>query len=143
MSKLRTFFDISSFGVYENWDEKSKSLPQIKTFTTKIPAQINIEFGFILNAKKAKGKRLDWFIFHPDIHDKNGQPMLPFEGEVHVRNNDWDFYLGDTVWEPIQDKVGEWRMVIECDGKVVAEKTFDLSVEYGDGEIQFWKKRGY
>jgi hypothetical protein len=34
-------------------------------------------------------------------------------------------------------------MVIECDGKVIAQKTFSLLVENGDGEIQFWKKRGY
>ena len=58
LSKLRTFFEMSSYGIYEKWDEKSKSLPKIKTFTTNIPTQIEIEFGFILKAKKSKGKRL-------------------------------------------------------------------------------------
>ncbi|MDU0353636.1 DUF3859 domain-containing protein [Paraglaciecola aquimarina] len=143
MSKLRSNFSISSFGIYEKWDEKSKSLPQIKTFTTNIPAQIDIEFGFILHALKAKGKRLDWVIYHPDVPDKNGQVMPPFEGDVYVRNNDWQFYLGDTVWPPIENKVGDWRMVIECEGKILADKTFSVLVEHGDGEIQFWKKRGY
>jgi hypothetical protein len=143
LSKLRSIFEISSFGIYENWDEKSKTLPQIKTFTTNIPAQLEIEFGFILHALKAKGKRLDWTMYHPDVPDDKGQIMDPFEGTVYVRNNDWEFYLGDTVWEPIHNKVGDWRMIIECDGKIIAEKTFSVLVEHGDGEIQFWKKRGY
>jgi hypothetical protein len=143
LSKLRTFFEISSYGIYENWDEKSKSLPKIKTFTTNIPTQLEIEFGFILKAKKSKGKRLDWTIFHPDVPDESGEAMPPFQGVVYVRNNDWEFYLGDTVWAPIHDKIGDWRMVIACDGKVIAQKTFSLLVEHGDSEIQFWKKRGY
>ena len=143
MSKSRTFFEMSSYGIYEKWDEKSKSLPKIKTFTTNIPLQLEIEFGFILKAKKSKGKRLDWTIFHPDVPDENGHTMSPFEGVVYVRNNDWEFYLGDTVWSPIHDKVGEWRMVIKCDGKTIAQKNFSLLVEHGDAEIQFWKKRGY
>lgn len=143
MSKLRYNFEITSYGIYDNWDENSKELPQIKTFTNNIPAQLDVEFGFILHALKAKGKRLDWTILHPDIPDKNGEVMPPFEGQVYVRNNDWQFYLGDTIWEPIHNKVGDWRMVIELDGKIIAEKTFSVLVEHGDGEIQFWKKRGY
>ena len=142
MSKLRTFFAISSYGIYESWDEKSKTLPKIKTFTTDIPAQLEIEFGFILSAKKAKGKRLDLTILHPDIPDENEHIMPPFEGVVYVRNNDWEFYLGDTVCAPIHDKVGNWQMIIECDGNVIAQKTFSLLLEHGEGEIQFWKKRG-
>ncbi len=143
LSKSHKFFEMSSYGIYENWDEKSKSLPKIKTFTTNIPTQLEIEFGFILNAKKSKGKRLDWTIFHPEVPDENGYTMPPFKGVVYVRNNDWEFYLGDTVWAPIHNKIGDWRMVIECDGKIIAEKTFSLLVEHGGGEIQFWKKRGY
>ncbi|PKG96148.1 DUF3859 domain-containing protein [Paraglaciecola sp. MB-3u-78] len=143
MSKLRTSFEMTSYGIYESWDEKSKSLPKIKTFTTRIPIQLDIEFGFILKAKKSKGKRLDWSIFHPDVPDESGHAMPPFEGVVYIRNNDWEFYLGDTVWAPIHDKIGDWRMVIEFDGKVIAQKTFSLLVEHTEGEIQFWKKRGY
>ena len=143
LSKLRILFEVSSYGIYEKWDEKSKSLPKIKTFTTNIPAQLEIEFGFILNAKNAKGKRLDWSIIHPDVPDENGHTMPQFEGEVYVRNNDWEFYLGDTIWTPIHDKMGDWQMMIACDGKVIAQKNFSLLAEHGNGEIQFWKKRGY
>jgi len=83
------------------------------------------------------------YSFHPDVSDKNGQVMPPFEGEVYVRNNDWEFYLGDTIWDPVEDKVGDWRLVIECENKVVADKTFNLLTEHGKGERQFWKKRGF
>ena len=58
---------------------------------------INIEFGFILNALKAKGKKLEFTIFHPDIPDDYGDVMEPFKGEIQVQNHDWNFYLGDTL----------------------------------------------
>lgn len=143
MSKLKANFTIDSYGIYQEWNEKSKQLPLINDFTTKIPALVNIEFGFILRVVKGKGLRLDWTIYHPDIIDKKGQVMAPFTGEVYVRNNDWQFYLGDTLWEPIADKTGDWLMVIECAGKIIAEKNFSVLTEYADGEIQFWKRRGY
>jgi hypothetical protein len=141
MSKLKHYFTISSFGIYDHWDEKTKSLPKITKFTCDIPATLNVEFGFILNAKKAKGKKLNYSIYHPDIPDEQGQPMQPFRGEVYVRNNDWEFYLGDTLWTPIENKLGDWRMTIESEGKIVAEKTFSVLLEHGDDEIKFWKKR--
>jgi hypothetical protein len=143
MSKLKANFTISSYGIYKEWDEKSKQLPVINDFTTKIPALVDIEFGFILRVVKGKGLRLDWTIYHPDVADKNGQIMEPFCGDVYVRNNDWEFYLGDSLWEPIENKTGDWRMTIALDNKVIAEKTFSVLAEYADGEIQFWKQRGY
>ena len=143
MSKLKCDFTISSYGIYEHWDEKSKILPRIKRFTTDIPACLNIEFGFILHALKAKGKKLSFTIYHPDIPNEEGDVMPPFTGDVYVRNNDWDFYLGDTLWQPIENKTGDWRMVIALEGRTIAEKTFSVLTEYGEGERQFWKKRGY
>lgn len=143
MSKLKANFTISSYGIYKEWDEKSKQLPVINDFTTKIPALVDIEFGFILRVVKGKGLRLDWTIYHPNVADKNGQIMEPFCGDVYVRNNDWEFYLGDSLWEPIENKTGDWRMTIALDNKVIAEKTFNVLAEYADGEIQFWKQRGY
>jgi Domain of unknown function (DUF3859) len=46
-----------------------------------------------------------------------------------IRPNDWDFYLGDTIWEPISDKLGPWRMSLKMNGIKVAEKTFELFAE--------------
>jgi hypothetical protein len=32
-------------------------------------------------------------------------------------------------------------MVIELEGRVIAQKTFSVLMEYGDGELLFWKKK--
>jgi hypothetical protein len=69
--------------------------------------------------------------------------MQPFEGNVYVKDNDWSFYLGDTVWEPIEDKIGNWRMTLSLAGKVIADKTFNLTNEQTKTEDDFWKHRGY
>ncbi len=65
--------------------------------------------------------------------------MPPFDGELHIRNNDWDFYLGDTIWAPIDTKIGAWRMTLEINNTIIAEKTFNV---YSHDENQFWKRRG-
>jgi hypothetical protein len=75
MSKLKANFTIESYGIYQQWNEKSKQLPLINNFTTKIPALVNIEFGLILRVVKGKGLRLDWTIYHPEILDKKGEVM--------------------------------------------------------------------
>lgn len=143
MSKLRSRYSITSYGIYDKWDSRSKTLPSVTHFTTDIPAALDIEFGFILHAEKAKGKRLDFTIFHPDIKDEDGQILAPFTGDIVVRTNHWDFYLGDTIWSPLDDKLGEWRMVIESDDNTVAEKVFNVISDDDYGIGQFWKKRGF
>jgi hypothetical protein len=45
------------------------------------------------------------------------------------RVNDWNFYLGDTIWEPVADKLGTWRMTVESNGKIVADKSFELHAD--------------
>ncbi len=71
--------------------------------------------------------------------------LAPFDGEEHVGSNDWDFYLGDTIQllDPInglESNLGDWRMVIEMQGKTIAEKTFKVTAR---DEGQFWKRRGF
>lgn len=135
-----------SFGVYTGWDERSKELPKLLEATTSVPLREGIEFGFIVRVSKAKNEQLHYRIEHPDIPDDNGEPMPPFEGDVFVRTNQWDFYLGDTVWLPLNDKAGHWRMVLERKGTVVAEKTFIVEEEFhgertlGEGRT-FFKPR--
>nr|WP_086939801.1 DUF3859 domain-containing protein [Thaumasiovibrio occultus] len=140
MAKSTLSIEIVSYGIYSTWDAKSKHLPKIQTFTTDIPATIDIEFGFTVNIKKARGKCLRYVINHPNICDKQGERMAPFTGDVHVKNNDFMFYLGDTIWAPEEDKTGTWHMCLELDGKVIAEKYFEV---YSVDESQFWKRRGY
>ncbi len=126
MPKQKPEFSIRSFGIYHHWDAKSKDLPDIAAFTTQVPAQLDIEFGFIINIKGAKNKLLHYCIEHPGIHDDQGKVRPPFEGDEYVKSNDWDFYLGDTIWEPIQDKLGAWKLWLSLDEKRIAEKTFEL-----------------
>ena len=143
MAKSKPQITLESYGIYTNWDKADKALPQITQFTTKVTACIDVEFGLIVNIKKAKGEKLHYCIYHPGIIDTNGEVMLPFEGTVYVKDNDWSFYLGDTVWEPIEDKIGDWRMTLSLAGKVIADKTFNLINEKTKTEDDFWKYRGY
>ncbi|WP_372880962.1 DUF3859 domain-containing protein [Psychromonas sp.] len=144
MAKQKAIIKIQTYGIHSHWDAKSKQLPKIKEFTTDIPAEIDIEFGFIINIKKARGAKIRYCIDHPQVHDKRGEPCAPFVGEVHVSNNDWDFYLGDTIWAPVADKCGPWRMTIELNNVIVADKTFIVFVEEErSDETSFWKNRGY
>lgn len=145
MAKSKPQFHIENYGIYQKWTNKGKGLPKLQRVTTVIPATIDIEFGLTLHAKKAKGLTLNWCIEHPDICDKNGQLMQPFCGDVYVRNNDWKFYLGDTIWAPEYDKVGPWRMYIEHDNKIIVEQTLEVTLEdlEQQNESRFWKRRGF
>jgi hypothetical protein len=54
--------------------------------------------------------------------------MPPFEGQVLIHSNDWDFFLGDTVWEPYNDKAGEWILITKLQNKEIARKKFILYI---------------
>lgn len=124
LSKQKPEVSVRSFGIYTKWDEASKELPKVLEFATRVRAEVDIEFGMVVNIRKAKNQTVRYCIYHPDIPDEHGKPRPPFDGEVYVRDNDWDFFLGDTIWEPIANKLGEWRMTIELGGRIVAEKVF-------------------
>ena len=140
MAKQKSSYSVTTYGIYEHWDSNAKQLPKIIEFTNTVTAIEDIEFGFTFNAKRAKGQKLTFNIFHPDIPDDNGNVMAPFTGEVYVDNNNWDFYLGDCIWLPLHNKVGCWRMTIEHNGKVLAEKQFDIILEEHN---EFKRKHGY
>ncbi len=80
----------------------------------------------VVNIVGAKNMELDFCIGHPGIRDDQGKIRRPFDGSVYVKSNDWDFYLGDTIWNPVEDKLGDWRMTLELDGELIADKTFEL-----------------
>ena len=117
---------VRSYGVYSKWDTHSKQLPKFIEPTLRIPAKVDIEFGFVVNIKRAKNRVLTYCIEHPGILDEAGEVRLPFDGEVYVKTNDWDFYLGDTIWLPLDDKLGAWRMWIAFDDEILVEKTFHI-----------------
>lgn len=124
MAKAKFLCQRLNYGIYDHWNRDSRELPKIREFTTTIPARLDIEFGFILNIKKAKGKLLSFCIDHPPFTGKNGETAPPFTGEEYIRSNDWNFYLGDTLWAPIEDKLGPWRMTVEIEDQLVADETF-------------------
>ena len=126
MAKRKPEIRMRSYGIYTKWDSDTKELPRIQEFTTKVEAIVDVEFGFVVNIKGAKNSELDFCIDHPGILDADGKRRLPFDGTVFVRTNDWDFYLGDTIWEPIADKLGIWKMTLTLDSKIIAEKSFEL-----------------
>ena len=126
MAKRKPEIRMRTYGVYTQWDSNSKELPRIAEVTTRVPAEIDIEFGFVVNVKGAKNQELTYCIDHPGILDADGKRRAPFDGTVYIKTNDWDFYLGDTIWEPVKDKLGDWRMTLELGGQLVAEKTFEL-----------------
>jgi len=136
MAKKKPVIKIRTYGIHSQWDSKSKELPKVKEFTTDIPAEIDIEFGLIINIKNARGNKISFCIDHPGICDAAGNVRAPFTDEVHINNNDWSFYLGDTIWAPIADKCGPWRMTIELNGQTIADKTFNVSSDDANTAIK-------
>ena len=126
MAKQKPEVIIRTYGIYSKWESGSKELPSFCESTTRIPATVDVEFGLIVNVVGGKNLPLSYCIDHPGILDDDGKPRPPFEDVVYVKTNDWDFYLGDTIWEPINDKLGTWRMTLELQGSIVAEQSFQL-----------------
>lgn len=145
MAKAKPLFTIESFGIYNGWQDNGKSLPKIETSTTLITASVGVEFGLIVRVLKGKGLTINWCIEHPDVYDENGAVMPAFVGNEKIRNNDWQFYLGDTIWLPEHDKVGIWRMFLSCNNSVVADKSFELTLDCLEAQAtgRFWKRRGF
>lgn len=126
MAKRRPIFRMYSYGEYAQWDHQSREIPKIVDFTTEIKAKIGTEFGYVLHIKNGKGEKVDFKIDHPPFNDDQGILRPPFVGEQFVRTNDFEFYLGDCIWEPLQDKLGKWELTTYYEGKVIANKTFIL-----------------
>lgn len=118
--------DIINYGEYNEWDRENSNLPKFINLTHEVKASIGVEFGMIVAIKKARGRYLDFIIDHPPFKDEHGQIMPPFEGTFRVKHNPFQFFLGDTIWEPIEDKIGDWKLVILLDGEILAEKTIKL-----------------
>jgi len=126
MAKKKITWELYSYGEYSNWERTSKKLPKLLNITDRVQISPDIEFGYIIKIKGAKGKKIEYRIEHPPFNDKDGNTEPAFEGEYFVNSNDYEFFLGDTVWEPYEDKKGEWILSTWMDGKLLAEKTIIL-----------------
>ena len=129
MSKNRVNAKIVSYGIYSRWESGSKELPRIMHFCEEVPARLDIEFGMIISIRQAKGKSIEWCIAHPQIPGDDGVTMAPFRGTMRIRSADWQFFLGDTIWAPAENKMGNWKMWVKLDGERIAEKTFKVVAE--------------
>ncbi|MEM7623995.1 MAG: DUF3859 domain-containing protein [Planctomycetota bacterium] len=129
MARKRPVISEVSYGLYERFEAEGKTLPKLAergAFTTAVPPVVGQEFGYIVKIKQGRGMRIEFEIDHPRIPDPDGKVMAPFRGEVFVRNSDFDFFLGDALWEPIEHMVGEWKLSIRLGGKVVHRRTFEV-----------------
>jgi len=126
MAKQKPEVEIHSCGIYDGWDRDSRELPQLVSITSEIEAKLDVEFGYILRIRNARNCRITFRIEHPPFKDSSGRTAPPFEGELYVKTNDYRFFLGDTVWHPVEDKRGEWRLITWLDNEKVADKTLLL-----------------
>lgn len=126
MPKKKPEVDMHSHGLYDGWDRESRDLPNLVKITTEIEAALNVEFGYILRIRHARNARITFRIEHPPFKGIDGQTAPPFDGELYVKTNDFRFFLGDTVWAPVEDKRGSWQLITWLDGAKVADKTLEL-----------------
>jgi len=126
MVKKKPMVTMHSHGLYDGWDRESKALPRLVKITAEIKAELDVEFGYILRIQNARNSRITFRIEHPPFLNAEGNIAPPFDGELYVKTNDFRFFLGDTIWEPIEDKRGEWRLITWLDGVRVADQSLNL-----------------
>lgn len=126
MARNKTEVEIHSYGRYDGWDRESKELPNLIKITTEVKTALDVEFGYILRIRNARNSKITFCIDHPPFSDSSRKPAPPFTGELYVKTNDFRFFLGDTVWAPVEDKKGPWRLITWLDGEKVADKTIHL-----------------
>lgn len=126
MANKNIKIEIYTYGEYSAWEKGNKDLPKILNITDQIEADAGTEFGYILRISKGKGQMLTYRIEHPTFNDDQGNPMSDFTGEFYVNSNQYNFFLGDCIWEPIDDKFGKWRFITYLDNRVVADKTLNI-----------------
>ena len=126
MASKKVNITIYSYGEYTKWDRTNRALPKIVEITETIEAGIGTEFGYVLKIERAKGKKLQFKIIHPPFKDEKGNITPDFDGEHFISSNDYSFFLGDCVWEPLENKLGPWQLITWLDGKIVADKTLTL-----------------
>ena len=126
MARRKPDVRMVSYGLYTPFEKGGKAMPHVLEFTTHVPARVGTEFGYILKIRKARGKWLTFRIDHPPFPDDSGQVAPPFEGELFIDANDYDFFLGDCIWAPPEDKCGDWTLTTWIEGDEIASKRFSV-----------------
>ncbi len=126
MARRKPEVGMHSHGLYDGWDRDGKDLPNLVRITTEIEAALDIEFGYVLRVRNARNAKITFRIEHPPFKNADGSVAPAFEGELYVKTNDFRFFLGDTIWAPVEDKKGAWRLITWLDGVKVADKTLTM-----------------
>lgn len=126
MPKRKPKIKIESYGRYSKWERGSKKLPKILEFTNTIEAIEGNEFGLLLKIEGGKGLRLDFCIKHPPFRDSKGNVEPDFVGEYFVNTNNYKFFIGDSIWLPVEDKLGTWEVIVYSEGNEIAYQKFEI-----------------
>ena len=126
MSKKKLKAIIQSYGIYESWANRKGGVPKILKHTKEIPAKLDTEFGYVLKVTGGRGQRIDFVIEHPPFKTAKGDIASPFKGVEYIKGNEFLFFLGDSIWEPIEDKRGTWRLVAKVSGTTIADMSFNV-----------------
>lgn len=126
MAKRKPTFKVESYGTYDQWNRDSSDIPKIIRINKEVIFDPEVEFGLVLSIKGGKGLKLTFRVIHPEFNDADGNPAADFIGEHYVNANTWEFFLGDTVWEPFEDKLGPWRFIIKAEDKVIVDQTLEI-----------------
>ena len=129
MAKKKIKVELYSYGEYEQWDRNNNDIPKLIDITETIKCKIGTEFGYVLKINGAKGKILDYRIDHPSFKDESGKVAPPFTGTIRIYKNYYEFFLGDSIWEPIEDKMGNWILTTWIDNEIVARKTLRMVIK--------------
>ena len=124
MPQKKPEFKVISYGRYSKWERGSKKLPTVLEFTNTIKAYEGNEFGMILRIIRGKGTKLTYCIKYPSFLNRDGIKAPDYIGEYFVNSNDFQFYIGDCIWLPIEDKIGTWEVIVFHEVKTVASKSF-------------------
>lgn len=127
MSKKKINVKMVNYGQYEKWDRTTRKLPELIHISDTVEADIDVEFGYIIEISGAKGKTLNFRIDHPPFKDKFGNIEPSFTGEYFIDSNRFSFYLGDCIWAPVEDKLGKWTMTTIIENDIIAQKTIQLT----------------
>ena len=117
---------VVSYGRYSRWDASSKELPKLQEFTREIEAEVGVEFGYIVKIQKARRETIDYAIHHPPFKGSDGEIAPTFTGTMRIPTNDYLFFIGDTLWEPLADMCGTWRLTLSIRGRLIADQSFSI-----------------
>jgi hypothetical protein len=126
VSKKKPKIKLESFGRYSKWDKGSRQLPKILEFTHTIEAIEGNEFGLVLKIEGGKGIKLNYIIKHPPFKNESNEVEPNFVGEYYITSNHHNFFIGDCIWLPVEDKVGTWEITVYHEGKIIASQVFQI-----------------